>query len=778
MKRRMIFGLLLLFGILLCACGLQKTEQDEEIAAPMETAAASDPGNLIITELMAKNHTTITDENGRFSDWAEIKNIDSVVLSLKGWSISDGRRSHRQALPEISLGPGEYYVAFCESFGIAEGEAMVLYDPEGNERDRVLCESIREDFSLARQEDGSFAETVWISPGFPNGKEGYDSWCEQNAVPTGLTINEAMVSNQQHPDEKGQLCDWIEVKNNSDEELDLSGYSLSEDREGTELWQFPEEILQPGEIRVFDCDEDSPASDTNTGFSLSAVTESLYLFDGSGMLTDHIFLHDIPREGSSGRLTGKPGVFYFQEPSRGEENQNGKRRVSDLPVSLTAEGSYNDVGSVRVELWAEGTIYYTLDGSLPTEVSYAYTGPIELSETGVIRAVSVEENALPGRTATFSFFLNENHVFPILSLVTEEKAAFEKMYNFGYKYQYIPANLALYEDGVRFNRECELSMKGWTSLSLPKKSMGVEFKGRYGGNLDCDVFGNGITEYQSLSIRAGQDYNFSMFRNELFQELCLEASDSLLTQESKYCVLYVNGKYYGIYCLKEDFSRQYYASHAGVSVESVEGFRAPATLGSDYYKLVTEFAWAADMTQEENYRYICDNINLDSLIDWFLFEAWCANTDTQGNLRVYRSSENGNRWEYVFYDLDWGLWYNEGNFRILISGIGNVGSEMPLLLRSLLKNDEFRDRVLTRYAELVDTVFSDDYVLEKIDEYEQMLMPEMPRDRERWYLTMDSWRERVELLRSIIRKGYADYTIDTLCIVLNLTEEERIHYFG
>ena len=89
-----------------------------------------------------------------------------------------------------------------------------------------------------------------------------------------------------------------------------------------------------------------------------------------------------------------------------------------------------------------------------------------------------------------------------------------------------------------------MKMKGWTSLENPKKSMGVSFRGCYGDDmLDYDIFGSDVTEFSSLSIRAGQDYPLAIIRNELFQELCLEVGDNVPTQNSKYCILYINGNY-------------------------------------------------------------------------------------------------------------------------------------------------------------------------------------------------------------------------------------------
>ena len=211
----------------------------------------------------------------------------------------------------------------------------------------------------------------------------------------------------------------------------------------------------------------------------------------------------------------------------------------------------------------------------------------------------------------------------------------------------------------------------------------------------------------------------------------------------------------------------------------MEGFRAPAPADTDYYELMVDYGWHSDLSDEKNYRHLSAGINMDSLIDWFLFEAYCGNSDTAGNQRVYRSTENGNRWEYVLYDLDWAFHYWQGGFRTILDGIGNVGPDMLNMLNNLLNSEIFRDRLLKRYAELVGTVLADDYVLARIDEYVALLQPEISRDHERWGVTVEHWSSNVDLLRSTIRDNdYAHYTVRDLCKRLELTKEERLRYFG
>ncbi len=595
----------------------------------------------------------------------------------------------------------------------------------------------------------------------------------------GLLINEVMVSNEAVPVFGGYYTDWIELKNASDQPLNLDGYSLSRKSEEPLQYRLPGQTLAPGELLLLGCSGTTPSWVPDTGFSLDAISENLFLFAPSGELLDYAALKDIPIDGSMGRMQGRRGWFYFASPTPGAENTEGKRRVSEAPVCLSEEGPYEDTEEITVLLQAEGEIRYTLDGSLPNRDSLLYQDGIRLRKTAVVRAVAIEENALPSRAASFSFFLNEHHTLPILSLAVDDAWQFQQMYNVGNKIRTVSCTLALFENGLRFRQSGELSIKGWTSLHLPKKSMAVTFRDRYGGNLLCDVFENGVTDYHSLALRVGQDHNFTVFRSELFQDLCREYSDHLLTQESKACVLYVGGEYYGIYFLKDEVNDELYAHVAGVPPESVESFKTPAAMGTEYYQTAVDFGWHADMTQEENYARICEEIDIDSLIDWFLFEGYSTNSDTASNLRICRSHEADNRWTYVYYDLDWAMHYWWGSFRIILDKLGNTGGEEPNLLRNLLKNPEFRERVLTRYSELTKNAFTDEELLRRIDAYTDLLMPELPRDRERWHLKMSSFEDQIKVLKeSIVNNHYTEYSTDQLCTLLKVTDEEREYYFG
>lgn len=806
MKRNKLLSVL--FIVLLCiifaACG--KSQPAPE-ATPVPTAAPTpqptpeptpyispDADKIKISELMVKNDATLLDSDGEFSDWFELVNTSDSPVSLAGWRVSDGEDKSGWSFPDVTIDAGGYLLVFASSkestgtelhasFSLSEDETLYLYAPENYLADSAPNVSTKADHSSVRCADGSFEDCTWPTPGYSNDAEGYELFCAAHTATSPLVINEVMVYNDSYnrqPD--GEYYDWVELKNVSEEPIMLAEYYLSDDKDNPMLWRLPERYLDPGALLVVHCSGNSDLSTSDTvhsNFSLNSTSERLYLTSAAQQrVTDYVWLHDIFKDWTVGRMDGQSGFFYLSSPSPWSGNRgNAYRYISDQPVSLGEDGIYNDVTSVSVELEGSGRIFYTTDGSRPDESSAEYTEPITLDKTTVIRAINVQDGAAPSRAITLSYIINENHTLPVLSLSTDSPSTFSGIYYNKRKYYEIPANISYFEDGSSFNIDCGLKMKGWTSLENPKKSMGVSFRGCYGDDmLDYDIFGSDVTEFSSLSIRAGQDYPLAIIRNELFQELCLEMGDNVPTQNSKYCILYLNGSYYGIYCLKEDFSKQYYASHKGVNKSDVTMLKSPVALSSAVYQEVFQFCRDNDMSLDENYDHICSVLDIDNVVDWFLIEGYTANSDVNGNMRYFKLNDGG-KWQIAFYDLDWTFNYASNCFTNITDSNREV--QVSQLINRLLTNARFREQLLSRYSELVSTTLSNEHVLAKIDELQALLEPEVPRERDQWGSDVDGWHYRLDELRSFITNNdYANYSANKLCSMLGASAEQKMQYFG
>ena len=631
---------------------------------------------------------------------------------------------------------------------------------------------------LRRENGGELTESVWATPGYPNTAAGYAAFCESRKTESPLVIYEAAVYNDTFA-LKGEYYDWVEIKNVSKESVKLSDYCLSDDRREPEKWPLPNRTLAKGQsVFIYCVGEEDPtaANGLRANFALNASSETLYLTKkGESAPADYVWLHDIPYGYSMGRTDAENGFFYLRRQTPNMPNKtDAYRYISEAPAANREPGVYEAGRTVRVKLAAAGDIYYTTDGSAPTEESTPYTGAITVDKTTVLRAVAVEEGGAPSPALTLDFFIGEEHTLPVLSLVTDSPRRFSEIYEGSVKDRECAGNLSFYAPEGSFSIGCGVEMKGHTSLFAPKKSLGVSFRGCYGAEtLAYDIFGEGPAEFSELSIRAGQDYSSTVFRNELMQELCAEL-DTTVTQRSRYCVLYINGEYWGIYCLKDDITRQYYANLTGTAKEDVTMLSSPVPQSAAVYTEALGLWKDTSLTREEAYERFCAAVDMDGFIDWVLLEGYCANVDIKSNLRYLRTGDGP--WQIAFYDLDWAFQTRNNCFFNLIGP--EQTAQIAPTIRWLFGIDGFKERLLTRYADLTETTLSDGHVTEKIDEFRALLAPEMARERARWSGTAGAWEESVDALRANIADGYAAASIQRLCELLGADETERQRYFG
>ena len=760
------------------------------LALPGTAAAADDTPAVRISEMMYKNHATLQDADGEFSDWFELENTTSRVVRLKGWSVSDGKTVW-DFPADATIPRGGVRVVFASrkdktvsgelhtSFALGEGETLYLIAPGGTIADRAACDpELPADHVLRRENGGELTESVWATPGYPNTAAGYAAFCESRKTESPLVIYEAAVYNDTFA-LKGEYYDWVEIKNVSKESVKLSDYCLSDDRREPEKWSLPNRTLAKGQsILIYCTGEENPTTGNGlrANFALNASSETLYLTKkGESAPADFVWLHDIPYGYSMGRTDAENGFFYLRRQTPNMPNKtDAYRYISEAPAANREPGVYEAGRTVRVKLAAAGDIYYTTDGSAPTEESTPYTGAITVDKTTVLRAVAVEEGGAPSPALTLDFFIGEEHTLPVLSLVTDSPRRFSEIYEGNVKDRECAGNLSFYAPEGSFSIGCGVEMKGHTSLFAPKKSLGVSFRGCYGAEtLAYDIFGEGPAEFSELSIRAGQDYSSTVFRNELMQELCAEL-DTTVTQRSRYCVLYINGEYWGIYCLKDDITRQYYANLTGTAKEDVTMLSSPVPQSAAVYTEALGLWKDTSLTREEAYERFCAAVDMDGFIDWVLLEGYCANVDIKSNLRYLRTGDGP--WQIVFYDLDWAFQTRNNSFFNLIGP--EQTAQIAPTIRWLFGIDGFKERLLTRYADLTEMTLSDGHVTEMIDEYRALLAPEMARERARWSGTVGAWEESVDALRANIADGYAAHTVRNLCSILGVGEEERMEHFG
>ena len=797
---------------LLSGCGAVDTANDKDAvtAAPEETALSPEPvaseppaaiPSILISEAMSSNKATLA-VDGRFPDWIELYNSGGDSADLSDLLLRCGDKKAR--LPALEIAAGEYAVVALgdgapdeELADLAvskDGCTVELLALDGTVIDSMELPACESDRSVVRKEDGTAAVSDWPSPGFANNGTGYDLRQETLAGSAPLQINEVMVYNEWDKLGQTECFDWVEIKNPGEETVRLSGYYLSDSLKDLQAFQLPDTDLGPGELMLVFCTgRDDAANDRQAAFALNAQRDRLYLSSEDGTLMDYVPLRRIPRGASCGRVEGRGGFFFFDSPTPGKANAQGARRVAEAPVALTQDGVFNDVESVKLELAADGELHYTTDGSVPTLEDPLYDGPLTIGATSVVRAVSFEEDCLPSEPLNLSFIINENHTLPVVSVMgdpTELMGHRGVYYDVDHERETAGA-VELFEDDGSFSIECGIKLHGMTSKRASgKKSLKLCFRSRYDGELHYDLFGNGVTEFASILLRSDIESNLpTLMRDNLMHQAAIDCFPEMPTLDHRYAVLYINGQYWGLYSIREAHSAAHYAGHYGYDADSITVWKGLWDRNSETAKVCT-FALYNDLKDDDNYAYVAEHLNIDSIIGWCVIEAWCSNFDSSpGNTRYYYSSED-DMMRYGLSDLDLGMFAYPA-FEVPLNGASDNGVQQTyaynVVPRRLMYNRQFQLEMARQLSDALHGKMSDGAILALIDRYHDELLPEMGRNMLRWFKVKDAeagialWERNVDDLRSYVTqyggrskivaasfRRYAD----------ELSDEEFAQYFG
>lgn len=151
---------------------------------------------------------------------------------------------------------------------------------------------------------------------------------------TGVVINELMASNTAtEMDQAGEYEDWIELHNNNNFAVDLSGFYLTDNPANLDKWEIPQGTsIAAGGYLIFWADEDSAQGPANhTNFKLSAAGEVVYLLDASLAIVDSITFGQQTADMGFARIPNGTGPFVIKTPTFNDDN--------DKAVGLTEDAA-------------------------------------------------------------------------------------------------------------------------------------------------------------------------------------------------------------------------------------------------------------------------------------------------------------------------------------------------------------------------------------------------------------------------------------------------------
>ncbi len=788
------------YSIMLATPGFDNDEAGREA---LESTRINPNADLVISEILLSQDGTAY--GGKLRDVIEICNVSSLPVSTSGWYLSDSTDDpYKFALPSTILKSNECLVVYAENgvgdnicgFALSSGESVYLTAPDFRRGEYIPCVNAGRGNSRSYTNENGSAVYVdgAISIGFKNDAEGEKLYAA-SVRPKDIEISEVVSLNTSYiPGPFKTYHDFIELHNNSDSEIDLTGWFLSDDPEQPRTGSLDGVKIPAGGYAIIILSSDAinvPLGYHVVNFGINSSGETITLSNGDEIV-DVVAVPSLAPNTSFGRPDGEDGFAVLKSASPEATNSARANETTPAPQASLPQGVYDE--GITVTLSGEGNIYYTLDCTEPTAGSTLYTSPLNISKTTVIRCFAVSNGKNKSPITDLTYIVGEGDTIEAISLVTEPSNLWD--YYSGIYETGPRANAAFPYEGANyynrweregtvsffsqvdegFNENCGIRIFGGLSRALPKKSFALFFRSSYGSSsLDYQLFTDcELKSYEALVLRnTGQDFKYSSMRDAMVTTMANDML-GLDVQNCRPVVLYLNGEYWGLYFIREKLNENYVAQHYNVDPSEATVTVANGRTSEEYTALVN-YAASHDLRLPEHYNYMASQMDIENYIDYIVAEMIICNTDN-GNIRFF--TYEGGKWRWIMYDVDHAFRsanYNTVSEHLNPAGTGSSDMFSTKLINALLKNPEFKKKFLEEIAYQLNNVWTSENIDAYVDEFKALIVNDIGKDCVRWNRNYSTWESSVESLKSFGRNRES-YVINYVKSYFSLSDSEMRAY--
>ena len=310
-----------------------------------------------------------------------------------------------------------------------------------------------------------------------------------------------------------------------------------------------------------------------------------------------------------------------------------------------------------------------------------------------------------------------------------------------------------------------LRIHGQSSRYLDQKSLRFYFDD-YGSSddVDYDFFGSTPTMFRRLIVRQARRPIFAInhnLANGIFADL------GHLTARGRFCVVYLNGEYWGGYTLHERYDDEFVEKTHALADDDYILVKDGAAEHGDiaaWWSFLESFGESGDFASHARYVSVDNGMDLASYIDWLLINIYCGSADNGFDRNVALLRVADGQWRILLWDEDSLLYAANtlaNHFRFYAA---EDRTEYTLykpvifpfpwtpeaqrwctMFNRLMRNVEFRTRFMSRARELLEGDLSVASLTGRLDALAAEQGAEMQGDHvDRWGAGSLSYAEEIE----------------------------------
>ncbi len=508
-----------------------------------------------------------------------------------------------------------------------------------------------------------------------------------------LYINELASSGTEE-----QGSDWIELYNDHDFPVYIEkGVYLSDDEDDKKKHNLKNIYIPAKGFMALYADGSPEEGNKHLDFKLSGSGESVYLsrkVDGEVVVQDSVTFPEFNFNQTYGRTVDGAGDWtIFIEPTYNKTNANSSKKI-ELAFSKK-RGLYPSAFTVALSAENGAVIKYTTDGSYPSETTgYTYTTPITINRNMVLKAYAYANGGY-SEIVSHSYFLEDNlsreqgwqyrnnindaeyaqalQELPIVSISGN---------SISFNQDYRETSFEFIDNQIDENNETFFSNSGtkrfgaW-SYGLASGNYKSKFNKDYGVEKADYPFFDKIKndpypaqEISRIELKEGEDGPqvnvFGLGYARLSEKLVMNTFKEMDTYglSTRLVHLYLNGTYYGVRTLREDFHPNNMEEYFGddddnyTEVNLKDGYWDNGIVeagdgSSEKWNEIRSYI------QSRNFQKVKEQVDVDGYIKQLMVYV-LMDMENEANAIGHNNSPEYTKFRFVLNDTDGALWNQTG----------------------------------------------------------------------------------------------------------------------
>ncbi len=401
---------------------------------------------------------------------------------------------------------------------------------------------------------------------------------------------------------------------------------------------------------------------------------------------------------------------------------------------------------------------------------------VDFPSAHVIRAAAIDAEGNVVDTAAGTFFVGYDRAetfgdLPVVSLIMDEKDLFdyetgiyvlgatheewneeqEEPYeawqavgnysNTGKEWERPVVVDFLMAEGESFSQNMGVRIKGGTSRTAPQKSLRLIARDEYGKkSIKYPLFADNVNEetgeiqdkYKAVTLRnGGNDRDNTKIRDPFISRL--SEGMEMEVASTRPVVGYINGEYWGVYTLTEEFNDNYIQHHYGIDNENVILIKNGELKDGDEEGIDEDLFWEMfdfilyeDMSDPKIYAQACEMLDMKSFADYVAIALYIHNEDgifQNNNWMMWRVRDTeasdhplaDGKWRMMLFDTDYssdvygdGRGYSNDTLSDPLFYAEYDEMHMGALVKQLMKNEDFRRELLLSMSDVRNLYFTTD----------------------------------------------------------------------